>query len=430
VQTLDETTATLAPLSYSEEAAWHELETNPRAFFLRGLTLTVPMPPGAQRAHAERVVAALVARHEIFRTAYRTIDGRPRRLVYPDFHHDIIEADKPVYGIFSPDLANLRPNDLFRAWLTPGPDGTTKLSVDLNEMITDSWSCGRMHGELAGLVDTYAAGREPEPGTADAGYSGFAREQREQPLAEPLIRYWQTKLAGVGRPAYLAEDGPDPSGEPVGERVYVFHDDLTEAVKTICTRHRLSRFMAVVALVKVVLASRSGARDITLCTTTGTRAARYTDVHGNFSNLLALRTVLPPDPTFAELASLTRNTVVGALTHQEMPFLELKRAVGVEIEPPPVRVAYLPHRLHHYAILDAKESGAFWPEEAMFATWPLEIGFAEDGHGRFATWFNYDASRYSHASMERLIRDFGHALRAIAGDSELTCTDLRSRLDP
>lgn len=428
MQTLDENTATHAPLSYSEEAAWHELETNPSAFFLRGLTLTVPMPPGAQRAHAERVVAALVARHEIFRTAYRTIEGQPRRLVYAQFHHDIIEADKPVYGIFSPDLANLRPNDLFRAWLTPGPSGTTKLSVDLNEMITDSWSCARMHAELASLVDTYAAGREPEPGVVDPGYSGFAREQRDQPLAERLIQYWRTKLAGLTRPGYLVEDGPDPSGEPVGERVYVFHDDLTEAMKAICARHRLSPFMAFVALMNAVLASRSDERDIMLCTSTGTRGVRYTDVHGNFSNLLALRTALPPDPTFAEVASLTRATVLGALAHKEMPFQSLRRVLGLEIEPPPVRVHYLPHRIHHYVLLDTKPSGAFWPEDAMFATWPAETGFAQDRHGRFAAWFNYDASRFTHASMERLIRDLGHALRAIGSDPEITCTGLRSRL--
>jgi Condensation domain len=430
VQTLDkDTETTVAPLSYSEEAAWQEFRTSPHTFFLRGLTLTVPMPEGTNRSHAEKVVAELVARHEVFRTAFEPANGEAQRRVFPTYHHEVIEADAPVYGIPSKDPDTLMPSDLFRAWLTPAPDGGQRFSVDINEMITDSWSCARAYPELGDLLAAFSAGREPAaPDAVDNGYSAFAREQREREISAELTEYWRTRLAGLAPPAYLAEDGPDPSGEPVGERVYVFPDDATEALKQVCTQHRLSRFMAVTALMNTLLAIRSGAREITLCTSTSARGARYTKVHGNFSNLVLLRALLPADPTFAEVATLSRGTVLGGLSHQEMPFLRLQELLPGQVFAPPVRMHYLPHRMHHYVGLDTRQSGEFWSEEAMFATWPVEAGFAEDKHGRVAIWLNYDARRYRHASVERMMRDCGEALRAIADDPQLTLSGLRQRL--
>jgi hypothetical protein len=439
VQTTDKETLELSPLSFSEEAAWHEFRTSPASFFLRGLTLSVPLPPGTGRQHAEKavaekavaelVVAELVARHEIFRTEYQSRAGQGYRRVLPTYHHDVVEADAPVYGILGQDPANLLPSDLVRVWLTPADDGRRKLSVDINEMITDSWSCARMQSELTELVERFASGREPAPRPPAVGYSDFAREQRERELPAKLTAYWREKLAGLKPPAYVTEDGPDPSGEPAGERVAIFADDMNDALRRVCTQHRLSRFMAVVALTTMVLATRSGERDITLCTSVGTRTARYTKVHGNFSNLVLLRTVLPTEPTFAELAVLTRSTVLGGLAHQEIPFRQLQAFLPEEVATPPVRVHYLPHRVHHYTSLDDHVSGDSWAEEAMFATWPIEIGFAEDSHGRVAIWLNYDASRYTHASMERLIRDCGRAILAIGSDQQLTCARLLPRLE-
>jgi hypothetical protein len=423
-------TPVLAPLSYSEEAAWQELRDNPRSFYLRGLTLTVPMPPGSGRSHAEQVVAELVARHDVFRTAYQTREGRVHRQVLPTFHHDIVEADKPVYGLPCKDPDNLMPSDLFRVWLIPDPEGGQKLAVDINEMLTDSWSAARAYGELSELVQAYAAGREPAPLMENVSYAEYARQQRDKALPAALTEYWREKLAGAQPPAYLPVTGPDPSGEPVGERVHVFADETNAALKKLCTEHRLSRFMAMVAVTQSVLAARSGQRDIMVCTNNATRTNKYTDVHGNFSNLVLLRTVLPADPSFAELAGLTRGTVLGALAHSEMPFLAIQR-MHDGLAAPPVRVSYLPHRMHHYVYLDERPSGESWTEEAMFATWPLEVGFAEDKHARIAIWLNYDATRYAHAAMEQMIRDCDTVLRAAAADPAVPSSRLAQLLaDP
>jgi hypothetical protein len=414
------------PLSFSEEAAWNEYVTDPKLFFMRGAVLSADLAPGAGLKEARKVLADISARHEIFRTAYDVTAGRPARQVLPAYQHKVMEADAPVYPVMG-NTSALSPDDLARVWLTPGGDGRMRLTIDMNEMITDSWSCARLHPELEAMATSPGSplpGLNPPP----AGYSDFAREQRDRELPDELTDYWRSQLASMAPPEYLDRDGPDPSGDVAGERVVIFSDDMTGSLRALCRRLRLSPFMAAVAVVKMLLSSRSGVRDITLTTMTGTRASRWTDVQGNFSNVVLLRSVLPENPSFSDVLAMSRAGVIGALQHHGMPFLQLSDVLGEPVALPPIRVQFLAKRAHHYRMLDSRPSGDAWIEDAVFAGFPMDIGFAEDSRDRFAIWMSYDPRIFRHESAGRLLDQCCAVLRLVCADPQLTRSDLRQRL--
>lgn len=423
-------------VSYCEEAALREFMDDRATFFKRGALLAVPVPSGVDRAALESLVAAITNRHAIFRTAYDTTAGELSRHILDSFPHQLVAADHPADSS-SPgeDRAYLMPDDLLRFWLTRGPDGARVLSVQLNEMITDPWSCARLRRELEDLFagGSGAAGRTGAAGPAGApplGYADYARYERSRPMAAETARYWRRTLVGVEEECCRpGRDGPDPSGDIAGEWVRILPDHLTQVVRELCRRERVSPFVLVTAIVNMAVAALYGVRDIVLCTAASTRPPRWADVQGNFSNLLPLRTKLPANPTFADVIARSRDTVLGALRHQPAPYLEL--AALLELPVPAIRIHYLPHRAHHYSALDSRPSGAAWREDPEFAGWPVDVGFAEDVHGRVAVWASYDPRQYRHATVAKLV-EAGSVLLELAAAGAgpaLTGRDVERRLE-
>ena len=424
-----ENDTSLAPISYSEEAAWQEFVADKFTFFSRLFEFKVTLPEPGGVDLARRLIGELTSRHQIFRTGFQPVgDGVVRRLL-PAYEHEIIEAEEPDFSVHpDPAQTELTPADLVTIWLTPGPDGEQWLWVDLNEMISDAGSSARLQTELQAMLEPVAAGRPHELAAPAAAYSDYAREQREQVVPDRLREYWAAQLGGLSEPDYIQVDGPDPGGDAAAERIVVFTDDISECFHAVCARYRLSGFMGATALMNLVLAVRSGARDITLSTIASNRPRKWSDVQGNFSNLLLLRTVLPPDPSFGDILTLSRQTVLGGLAHKDISYLRLPEVLGREISLPPVRVHYLKRDMHHYDVLDVKPSGAKWNEFATFATWPIELGFAEDARRRVSIWASFDPRLYSHANVNQLLDQCTDVLGVAGRDPALTCQDVASRL--
>jgi hypothetical protein len=427
--------ADLLPVSHNEERAWIESQLTPDAFSRRRLSASVPLPPRASSAAIRQAVSHLTKRHEVLRTAYTSVAGRPCRSVLADWSHDVVESDGPAEPAASGPPAELLPPDLVR-FRVASPSGQRRLAVDLSEMVTDTWSCARLQHELTVLLDPPASG--PPADLAPAGsYAEFAAEQRRRMVTEAprhLRGQWLSRLRLSETPGQLAPDGPDPGGDVAGERILMLTDELMGCLGRVAARHRLSPFMVVVALLQMLLATRSPVRDIVLTTTAANRSPRWAEVQGSFANTVLLPCALPADPTFADVAVAARRSVLAGLAHQELPYLLLKEALVREairageepsLDDPPIRIHYLSNRTHHFTVLDSRETGEQWTEDTDFAAWPIDIGFLEDGHRRVAVWVNYDARLFSHALVAGLVDGLWTTLRLVSGDPLLTCARLR-----
>jgi hypothetical protein len=393
--------------------------------------VTAELPAGLGTAAVRAVADRLVRRHPILRTAYTTLAGEPRRLVLDEYAHEV--GDAPAGALPRPG-AELRPCDVVRVWQTA--DGRPEMGIDLSEMVSDPWSCARLQGEMAALLAAFAAGESPALEPPSATYAEFAVEQRDYVASNESARlrdYWVSQLRGAATATYLTPDGPDASGDLAGERICVLTEELMGCLRAVTLRHRLTPFMAVIALLVMVLAAQSGDRELAIATAMAGRPARWADVQGNFANTLVLRTLLPDEATFAAVAIAVRRTVLGGLAHRELPYLVVRQALGetggqVRPSEPPLRIGYLASRGHQFTSLDTRSWGEEWTEHTDFSSRPVDLGFAEDARGRVSLWVNYDATLFTHSLVKRLVDATWTTLRLVGADPAVTCAGLGERL--
>lgn len=413
-------------LSLNEFKAWSEFESSRETFFKRGALLRVPVPANVTDTMLRTLVDAVSERHALLRTNYLAGEGAPVTL--ERFDHEIRVADAcayPVDGLY-PD--HLEPVDLVRIWLTPGQDNGRILYFDLNEMITDTGSTARLDADISAFLGG-PYGPEPPANWAEPlapTYRDFAVEQRFQPIPAEHIDHWTTSLAGLPPEGTIPDEGPDPSGDTAGERVWVLPDELTATFRHLCKRHRVSGFMTAVGLMSVAFGALWDLSDVAVATAASARPAAFRHVLGNFNNNVILRTPVKRTTSVSAAVDLARGIVLAALRHP-IHHVRLLEMLG-QAAPPPIRVHYLTVSDHYHKLLDDKPSGAEWVEPAEFPGWPLEVGFAEDSARRIAIWLQYDPRRFTHARVALILRALRELLQALAAERDPDVSWLANRL--
>lgn len=296
-----------------------------------------------------RAFDQVVGRHEIVRTTIRLIDGAPVQEVNAPTPFELAVTDLRRASLPDPDghareiLAELvrLPFDLardllLRAALVHVRDGEDLLLVVLNHMASDHQSSGLLFAELDEAYAAIADGREPELAPLTVQYTDFARWQRAQLEGEPLqelLDYWTGQLSGAPERLELPTDRPRPSAQSYQGSWYettLAAQDVAP-LREMAQGHGVSLFMVLLAGFKALLNRYTGVEDLVVGTpVSGRNHEEIAPLLGFFSNTLALRTDLSGDPSFAELLERVRETTLGALTYQELPFEKLVEVLNPE----------------------------------------------------------------------------------------------------
>ena len=435
-----------APLSFGQERLWFldQLEPGnaayhvPIALRLRG-RLDAPALAAA--------LAGVVRRHEVLRSAIRTLAGEPVQIVSPE-----VDVPLPVVDLSrlpadrAPAAASAlaaeevrRPFDLgqpplLRALLVRfAPDEHAAVAT-IHHVATDGWSTGIFVRELATLYRTARAARKGEDGDADLPglpnlpglpvlsiqYADVAAWQRSWLQGETLERMlgsWRERLAGAPD-LELPTDRPRP---PVrrgrgGQVPVALPAELTDALAERCRAEGATLFMGLLALVSTLLGRSGGQLDLTIGTPVANR--RRTEVEpliGFFVNTLALRTDLSGSPGFRELLARVRETTIEAYAHQEVPFERLVDDLGVErrLDRTPLYQALL--------ALQSVPFGEVELPELTLEPWAATPGAAQtdlafrlrerDGAIGLGGILEYDTDLFERQTMERLVEHLEILLR-------------------
>ncbi|MEN3613622.1 amino acid adenylation domain-containing protein [Plantactinospora sp. ZYX-F-223] len=348
------------PLSLAQERLWFMEQyapgtaayTVPVVLRLRGR-----LDPTALRAALDTVAA----RHESLRMRFdATVDGQP--VLHIDdtvsIGLDVAEpagADLAAREAWVRDAVRARlaePFDLARgpllraALYAVGPDDHV-LALTLHHIVCDGWSADLLVGELLTLLA--AAGNPGRTAPADplpplrrqyGDYALWQRERQRQRLADGTedrdVAYWRARLAGVP-PLELPTDRPRPAeptfrGAPVGVRL---DGGSTAALRRLALDHGATLYMVVLAAYAAVLARYARQHDFAIGSPQAGRShAELEPMIGMFVNMLITRVDADGDPTFPELVTRIRDTVLDGYAHQELPFerlvteLDVPRDVG------------------------------------------------------------------------------------------------------
>ncbi|MFD9035384.1 amino acid adenylation domain-containing protein [Streptomyces sp. NPDC059567] len=315
---------------------------------------------------ADALAAALTdvaGRHEPLRTAFAEQDGALRhRAVQPPAllleECADLEARLTELAAGSPEPERTAP---FAARLLTAATGEQALLLTMHYLTVDEWSVVPLFRDLTAAYAARTEGRAPEWRPLPVSYADYALWAREVlgDLDDPDSRggrqlaYWRETLKDVPAELALPADGPrstSPGADHVG---FVLDEQLHAAVDDLARATGTSMFMVLHSALAALLTAHGAGTDLPIGTMVAGRTDdQLADLVGCFFNTVVLRTDTAGDPTFAELLSRVRETTLGALDRQEVPFEEVVRATGLPQEGPQVMVIH-----HEQADLEQLEGG-------------------------------------------------------------------------
>jgi amino acid adenylation domain-containing protein len=332
------------PLSYAQQRLWFLWQLAPRESSYN-VPLALLLTGDLDRLALARGLGELLRRHEVLRTTFPAVDGRPFQLVElfapPSLACvDLVSLPAAAREAEARRLSaeegrqpfDLAIGPLLRSRLLRLTASEHLLLLTLHHVAFDGWSGGVLLDELANLYEAFARG-EPSPlPELPIQYADFAVWQRrslEGPVLEELLQYWTRQLAGVP-PLELPLDHPRPavpSSEGDTERLRVPRA-LTDGLKGVVRREGVTLFVLLLAAYEATLHYFSGQADMAVGTDFAARSRLELEpLIGFFVNQVVLRTNLSGDPTFRQLLKRANETLLGAYSHQELPFDRLVEAL-------------------------------------------------------------------------------------------------------
>ncbi|MFF2548450.1 amino acid adenylation domain-containing protein, partial [Kitasatospora sp. NPDC058063] len=328
------------PLSFGQEQMWVLNRMDPESpeyLVPLALRLTGALDVGALRTAWDRIVA----RHEILRTRYALVGERPVQRVDAARPLDIAVVDlshlpaddREVRARALAEEEAAAPFDLEREWpvrakLFTLADDDHLLVVTLHHIACDAWSVGIVTRELDRFYRAAVTGQDDQPAPLPLQYADYAAWQRGElsgPALERQLSYWREQLAGLPvldlptdrqRPALR-----DPSGASVP---FSIPADLAGRVGELARRHGVTRFVVLLTAYQVLLSRYTRSTDIPVgVTVSGRNRPELQELVGYGINVLVARAAWTGDPSFAELVTAGRGTVLDAYEHQAVPFARL-----------------------------------------------------------------------------------------------------------
>ncbi|MER8187219.1 amino acid adenylation domain-containing protein [Kitasatospora sp. NPDC094015] len=333
------------PLSAAQARLWflHRLEGASTAYTIPcALRIDGAVEPEALRA----AFGDVLARHEALRTVFPDRDGRPyQRILTPEqagvpFTVEEVTSHRldhavAAAGAYAFELAEEIP---VRATLLSAGPQRHVLSIALHHIAGDEWSEGVLLRDLDQAYAARLAGRAPQFAPLPLQYADHALWQAEllteqDGPAAAQTRYWTERLAALPAELALPTDRARPA-EATGRGSSVrlrLPDELHGALRAYARRTGATPFMVTQAAAALLLGGFAGSTDVALGTPVAGRADEAVEsVVGFFVNTLVLRHDLSGEPSFDELVARSRETVLGALAHQDLPFDRLVEIVNPE----------------------------------------------------------------------------------------------------
>ena len=398
-----------------------------------------------------RAFELLVGRHPALRTTFTAAPEGPAARVEerPRFDWEVVEAaawsDEGAAAWMTAAARrrfDLERGPLLRVALLCAAGQPAALLLAVHHLVADFWSLAIVARELQTLYAApgpleAAAGRLPELRCSPAEHAHAEAEMLAGPAGERLWDFWRRQLAGDLPVLELPFDRPraaDPgsAGRPGAKVRLRLGSRQAAGLRALARCRGATLYATLLAAFTAFLHRYSGQDDLVIGSPfAGRRRAAVAGLVGYLVNLLPLRAGLGPDVPFATLVERSRDLVLGALAHQEIPLACLVERLQLVREPgcPPL----------FQAVLVMQEAAPAAGDLALFAigepgarlrlgtsrleALPLDLGAAEldlvltaaSGRtGELALCLQYASDLFDPATAARMLRHFSTLLAAAA----------------
>ena len=327
------------PMTFAQESLWAIDQITPAtgAYNIpRALRLKGSLNTGA----LQQSLDAIVSRHEVLRTVFRSHNGKPFAFVDPDCKIELVIRDlntdlRSEVAEESRRPFNLSTGPLLRATVLRLDEDEHILIVSMHHIISDGWSIGLFFDELVSHYHDLLNGDELQADTLPIQYADFAAWQRSSLPAETLntsLTYWQQQLADAPAVAELPSYQPRPAVRTFAGNRHVFEipPELTSAVKQLARNERVTLFMTLLGAFQTLLWTYSKHDNIVTGSPSAGRRPGTENLIGYFVNTLVLKTNFSGNPTFREIMRRVAGATRDALDHEQVPFAKVVEALQTE----------------------------------------------------------------------------------------------------
>jgi len=329
------------PLSFAQERLWFLEQLEPGTP-LYNSSIAFRITGVFDLNAAQRAVSAILERHEVIRSVYRSRDGIPCQIVQPPPGTCCEFEDLSTYALKDREHALMsrlqqscsKPFDLSRDIMLR----STVLRLSANEHVllltmhhiaTDGWSLGILVDEFSRSYNADIEGTSLDVDPLPLQYADYATLQRKQLEGETTERnlaYWRAQLAEVPprldlRPDKIRPATPDYQGERV---LAILPTETADRLDAFARDTRSTPFMILLAALFALLHRYTAQEDLAIgVPIAGRLEPDAEELIGFFVNMLVMRQRFSPKDSFRELLSAVRNTCLDAYDNQTLPFERL-----------------------------------------------------------------------------------------------------------
>ncbi|AFY93667.1 non-ribosomal peptide synthetase [Chamaesiphon minutus] len=329
-------------VSFGQQRMWFQDQLGTQSAVSNNVSISLKISGNLDVNALERSLVEILDRHEVLRTNFQTIAGELIQIIHPvgnwyvpfiDLRSlDPLERDREIERIAQAQacqIFNLATDVLLRSSLLICAPTEHILLLTLHHISVDAWSIGVFFRELSAIYAAFASGKPSPLSALPVQYADFAIWQRQylqgQMLAEDLA-YWQQKLHQAPDLLPLPSDRSRPSVQSFTGKTLSFTipKPLTKSISALSQQTGCTTFVTLLAALQTLLFRYSGQEDILVGAPIANRQQpELENLIGCFINTLVFRSDLSGNPSFRILLDRVRETVLGSLAHQTLPFEKL-----------------------------------------------------------------------------------------------------------
>jgi Condensation domain len=399
-------------------------------------------------------VAGVSRRHEALRTTF----GMRRRALHQFIHEpgatvathritDLRGAPDPERAVATQVREFLRADldtassPLATALWRLGPEDQV-LVLNIHHLVTDAWSNMLISRDLAALYTAAVRGTPAMLPAVGWQQADFVRWQARHLAGGALTRhqaYWNDELRGAALPKLpdrrdqAGNRGRPTPGALMSHEWFALPADLITSLRATAREQRCTLFTLLLAAMLATLRELTGQDDVSIGSIFANRAqpqARQTV--GFLANMVVVRSRTPATAAHVTTLAGVRRSALGALGHEELPFLSIPFGTMAGTEAPATRGRPEDVVFHMLAVppdagfgeirFDGLDTEPLRIPDGMGNRFDLEVLIVPSRHGLDGV-VRYTAERFEAS----YIRRFAATYLAAAGNfASLACPRVRS----
>ncbi|MGH2507141.1 MAG: non-ribosomal peptide synthetase, partial [Ktedonobacteraceae bacterium] len=393
----------------------------------------------------EQALNEIVSRHDVLRTVFLAVGGRPIQMVKPHLvlqlcPHDLrhwSEAEREAEVQRLLEEETYRPFDLatgplFRVSLLQLAEEEHILLFTVHHIVFDGWSQGVLIREMVQLYEAFVTNRPSPLSVLPLQYTDYTQWQREWfqgHIMQEQLAFWRKQLGGPLPILELPTDRPRPPVRTSAGSEYPFtlSPTTSRALITLSQQEGVTLFMTLFAAFTTLLSRYTGQTDVLVGTPIANRTrAEVENLIGCFINTLVLRTDLSDNPSLRTLLKRVQQVALDAYAHQDLPFERVVEELHPERDlshSPLFQVMFVFQNAPQSALSLRDLTISNLPMPVQVADFDLTLYMWETTEGLGGT-LKYNTDLFDETTLARLTTHYQRVLEALVSCPDQSVADI------